>query len=145
MSVSREEIEEITRLIWESLLELEITPSGDGALLAELGAVPVGAQVRITGAWEGRVALQCSPALARALTATLFMVDDVEVDDEQQRDAIGELANMIGGNLKACLPQPSKLCLPEALTEGRPAAGAEGSVTFECNGQPVIVLLDQTA
>ena len=35
------------------------------------------------------------------------------LDDEDIDDALGELANVVGGNVKAVLPGPSALGLPE--------------------------------
>jgi hypothetical protein len=46
------------------------------------------------------------------------------IDDEDIEDALGELANVVGGNVKAVLPGPSVLGLPEvgvAPEAGRPA------------------------
>jgi len=60
------------------------------------------------------------------------------------QDAIAELANMVGGNLKSILPGPSMLSLPEPVT---PTAGthdpAEGrrltNVALCCENEPIHV------
>ena len=48
------------------------------------------------------------------------------LDDEDVDDALGELANVVGGNVKAVLPGPSVLGLPEVGTApaGRPPTSA---------------------
>ena len=43
------------------------------------------------------------------------------LDDEDVEDGLGELANVVGGNVKAVLPGPSVLGLPEVGSA--PAAG----------------------
>ena len=43
------------------------------------------------------------------------------VDDEDVADALGELANVLGGNIKSVLPGPSALGLPQIGTA--PATG----------------------
>jgi chemotaxis protein CheX len=43
---------------------------------------------------------------------------DGPLDDEDVADAVGELANMIGGNIKGLMPGPSVLTLP-VVASGR--------------------------
>ena len=45
------------------------------------------------------------------------------LEDEDVADALGELANVVGGNVKAVLPGPSVLGLPEVGSA--PAAGPD--------------------
>jgi hypothetical protein len=45
------------------------------------------------------------------------------LDDEEIADALGELANVVGGNVKAVLPGPSTLGLPEV--GAAPEAGSD--------------------
>lgn len=71
--------------------------------------------VQINGEWQGAVLVQCSVAAASAITRMLLRTE--HVDPAEVRDALGELANMIGGNIKALLPGPSRLSLP-AVVEG---------------------------
>ncbi|MXG87944.1 chemotaxis protein CheX [Nocardioides flavescens] len=69
--------------------------------------------VSVTGAWHGMIAVDLAESAAVALTrAMLAMDDDEEPASEDLVDAVGELANMIGGNVKALVPGPSGLSLP---------------------------------
>ena len=47
------------------------------------------------------------------------------LDDEDVDDALGELANVVGGNVKAVLPGPSVLGLPEVGTAPEPGLPAD--------------------
>ena len=97
--------------VWTSLV-------GDGEVLVPL-PVPapettVSAWVRITGPWCGAVVVTCEEQTARALTECLLRARPPAVlGPEDVDDALGELANVLGGNVKAALPGPSTLGLPE--------------------------------
>jgi chemotaxis protein CheX len=134
-AVAADDIHQVTMTVWESVLDLALSPTENFRPAGD----QVGARVSITGAWHGWVRITCSPTLARRLTGMLFMMEDDEVDDEQMRDALGEVVNMIGGNLKALLPQPSKLGLPEPTAGGDDAIVAAASL--ECESQPLLVAL----
>jgi Chemotaxis phosphatase CheX len=80
---------------------LAIDDASDGTLL--------GVQVRVAG------------PLAHALATRMFASDDPSTGD--LLDAVGELANILGGNIKALLftlSGPARLSLPSAVL-GRPA------------------------
>src|SRR5262245_9205552 len=102
--------------------------------------------VQITGAWEGAVILHCPSPLARKAAAIMFEMDAEAASDDEVKDALGELTNMIGGNVKAQLRQPSRLSLP-SVTEGAdysvtvPGSRPLTKVTFDCDGQVMSVTL----
>jgi chemotaxis protein CheX len=58
-------------------------------------------------------------------------------------DAIGEVANMAGGNVKALLPGPSVLSLPEVAGEGAASVATGGRpvsrLAFAIDGSPLVV------
>lgn len=73
----------------------------------------VSAWVGIDGPWRGRVVLTCAPSVAEDLTRALLRGRAPEVlDAEDVEDGFGELANVLGGGLKALLPEASSLTLP---------------------------------
>lgn len=83
----------------------------------------VTASISISGAWQGDVEVRMSHALARRLARELLDGDATATEDADVRDVVGELASIIGGNLKGLLPEPSALSLPSILSAtGRPAA-----------------------
>jgi CheY-specific phosphatase CheX len=67
--------------------------------------------VQITGSWSGAVLVSCSPEFTHLVAKILFN-NAAEASSEDERDALGELTNMIAGNLKAILAAPSYLGLP---------------------------------
>ena len=106
---------EITSEVWSSYLDLE----GENPLMALDAPGPAGnvcASVSLTGAWRGHVVLVCSADASREATAALMGVDADAVSEEDVADALGELANVIGGNVKSLLPEPSALSLPHVVS-----------------------------
>ncbi len=109
MPISSEEFSRLVESVWAGLLGLELSP-GDSPCSGE--ACWTG-RVRITGAWEGRVEVTLSAPLARSAAALMFGMELEEVGDAEIGDAVGELANITGGNVKALLPGPSSLSTPQ--------------------------------
>jgi len=64
------------------------------------------------------VVVRCSAAAARNAAAALLGVELDDVTTEDVTDALGELANIIGGNVKSLLPEPCALSLPHVLIHG---------------------------
>jgi hypothetical protein len=94
---------------WTSTLGFQVDRAASEAFSA-IGAFTV--CVKITGAWDGEVRLHCSRALARSVAATIFQVEADQAGTDEILDALSELTHIIGGNLKALLPQPVTLSLP---------------------------------
>lgn len=88
--------------------------AGAGSSLEETG--PGGemwtAWVRISGGWDGAIALHCPPELARMAAVSMFRVEPDGATLEDGREALAELINIVGGNLKALLPPPCQSSLP---------------------------------
>jgi chemotaxis protein CheX len=69
---------------------------------------------------------------------------------DEVRDALGELTNVIGGNVKALFPGPSRISLPTVAVGSDYEVGvvdttAVTSVSFTCDGHPMLVTLFQGA
>ena len=103
---------------------------GDEEFLVPLpGGLPddaVSSWVEIVGPWNGSVVLTTGRATAEELSRCLLAEHAPPVlDDEDIEDALGELANVVGGNVKAVLPGPSVLGLPEVGTAPEPGLPAD--------------------
>ena len=131
------EVCQYTENIWKSTLNLDVKktieeycPLGGEDILA--------ACVHISGEWQGVVALDCPQELAKKAASIMFQMSEDEVTSDLVQDALGELTNMTGGNLKSLLPEPCFLSLPAVtMTQhGLRIPGSEliTSVTFKCWG-----------
>jgi chemotaxis protein CheX len=103
-----DDIVAITSDVWSCFLGEEVYPIPDDA--AGLDDESVLASVGITGSWGGHVLLEL-PA-AGAEEAAKRMLGAEEVTANEIVDALGELSNMVGGNVKSLLPTPCHLGLP---------------------------------
>jgi hypothetical protein len=97
---------------------------GDDELLVpipeELPADSLSSWVDVVGPWTGSVVLSTGAQTAAELTRALLGDYAPELlEHEDVADAFGEIANVVGGNVKAALPGPSALSLPEV---GNPPA-----------------------
>jgi chemotaxis protein CheX len=107
----------IAEQVWASYLD----PEGVSPLVPAPIAPPsrdVSASVSVTGAWRGHIVVSCSATASRNAAAALLGVDLADVTPADITDALGELANIIGGNVKSLLPEPSALSLPVVLING---------------------------
>jgi chemotaxis protein CheX len=110
-TVSPDDVCIIATDVWASFLavHLEQIPVEDNPLS---GRPSIVGAVRVTDAWFGAVVLELTPSLARQVAATMFETTPDVITDGEVVDALGELTNMIGGNVKSLLPAPSQLSLP---------------------------------
>ena len=83
-------------------------------LPGDLPADTISSWVDVVGPWTGTVVLTAGRQTAADLTRALLGDASPEIlDHEDVADAFGEIANVVGGNVKAALPGPSGLSLPE--------------------------------
>lgn len=144
MQIAREDLESITDNVWNTTLGLPVVPAFDLPAVDETDGALAGA-IDIDGAWRGGVTLSCPHGLAQLVARVIFGLDDDGAADPtptQMADALAELTNMTGGNLKALLPEPCVLSLPHISTpaEARRHPGTlVAEAAFECAGEPFVV------
>jgi len=103
---------QIVQQVFETMLRYQVEPSSDAY---EPGPHMVTAVVFFAGEWKGATLLECSRDQAIAFAGRLMGLAEPSEMDDDVRDAMGELANMIGGNLKSLLPQGLGLSMPSVL------------------------------
>jgi chemotaxis protein CheX len=142
---SADDLEVITREVWTSFLDGD--PAGLIATGGEMPADKITGCVHLTGAYTGSIMLQCSPPAARQAAAALFSIAPENVTQSEVVDAIGEIANMVGGNVKSMLPGPSALSLPSVVQGLLSVPGAQvvREVQLSWHAQPLFVSLWQQA
>ena len=104
-----DDVRAVTGDVWEACLASHGDPL-DWGTGEPVGGPVARALVHIAGEWSGAITLEMSVATAEVAARVLLDVDDVEA--WEVADAVGELVNIVGGNLKSLLPTPSKLSLP---------------------------------
>jgi chemotaxis protein CheX len=108
------ELRQIVDEVWAAYLD----PDGLHPLLPADPArakVDVTSAVSISGSWHGHVLVACSDKAARNAAAAFLAMDPAEVTGEDVADVLGELANIVGGNVKSMLPNGCVLSLPHVV------------------------------
>jgi chemotaxis protein CheX len=139
-----EEIMSVAGDIWLAVLGLPLSASAPGRDALSPDDTLTGS-VAIDGAWHGTISLQCSGHFAKRAASLMFGMDAAEVGSAEVHDALGELANMVSGNVKALLPGPCRLSLPSVAPGPIELSLGDGDVErqiwFECDADPIIVRL----
>ena len=124
--------------IWTSLFEdsFEVPLAEDAPLPDDL----VTAYVDIRGGWQGRVLVATTTEGALALASHMLRVDATAVQEADLADAIGELANIVGGSVKSCVDGQSSLSLPNVSRYAPGSAGPDAlEVLATWNSHPLCV------
>jgi len=118
LEVHREDLRRFTGDVFRTMLEIETAPA---AILADAtwrATTPVViAAVHITGTWKGAMYIECTAEQAFDYTARMMQMDKPTAMSDDVLDVVGEIANMIVGNLKAVLPGATGISTP-VVVEG---------------------------
>jgi chemotaxis protein CheX len=98
MGITTDDINQVITEVWAPSLELDLYAVGE-----ETGVRDHVTILTATGGWEGRIVVSATASFARAVAAKMFGLPRDEVPTSDAADAIGELANVVSGNLKALL------------------------------------------
>ena len=73
--------------------------------------------VDLRGDWNGSVSVECNRQQACQFAGKFLSMDPPDAVDDDVRDVLGELANMIGGNIKSVISADTRLSTP-SIFEG---------------------------
>ena len=104
----------IAKSIWQTLFTAPLQRAGPEAQVRDPAVTGC---VTVDGAWHGAIVLSCERALAGSLAAELFR-SGAAATEAEIRDTIGELTNILAGNIKALLPGPVRISLPAVAMGG---------------------------
>jgi chemotaxis protein CheX len=145
MTITQNDICQLTCAIWQSTLGLEVRPISGPSLLEQRACI-VMARVPISGAWQGAVLLQCSEKLAKKVARAMFGLDVEEPSSDEVRDALAEITHVTAGNLKSLVCGNCRLSTPQVTERAldSPIATEEGVVSrqaFDCQGELFVVAI----
>lgn len=141
-TVDDADLRSLAKTIWGTLITIALEPAS--APVPEAHREVTGL-VHIDGAWQGALMLRCSTGMAMIVASAMFD-SDTAPPEEDVRDAIGELTNMLAGNVKALLPGPCAISLPSVALGADYALRVVGAdpvawAAFTCRGEPLSVTL----
>lgn len=146
--VTEGDLAEMAEQVWVSYLDPEgvspLVPHGDTKQVTEVHST-----VSITGSWHGHLVYASSQNAARKAAAAFLAMEPDEVGQEDISDVLGELANIVGGNVKAMLPAGCFLSLPTVVlapdtASYYPAAERISGLYGIWDGEPVSISMWQS-
>lgn len=109
------------------MLRIEVEPSLDVPPPRE---EMITAAVYLTGKFQGAVLLHCPPWQACGLAAQFYRKTTPSHVDDDVLDVMGELANMVAGNLKCTLLPGTQLSIPSVMQ------GTDSAIRL-CGSRPI--------
>jgi len=100
--------------------------------------------VHFTGSWAGALTIASPEPFVRKAAAIMFGMEPSDVAPQEMYDALGELANVAGGNFKTALPRACVLSLPTVVQGVRhkfvvPSSHVVVSVAYQAEGGLLVV------
>jgi len=114
----REKIIEAAKEIFSTMVMMEISVDGERATDTVVLYNSISGVIGLAGTHKGVLAIHIPKPVAMAITGS-FLGMDVDEINEDVKDAVGELANMLGGNVKSILSENGRdidLSLPSTIT-----------------------------
>lgn len=129
-----EDLEQIAATVFSTMLGLDFQTQGSPPQCPPApGALT--AKIRLEGAWQGEVLLHCLEAQAKEFAARFLGTPLPEEVNDDVRDVLGELANMIAGNLKCTLRPGIRLSRPRVDDGSSGGPGISGTLICELGFQ----------
>jgi chemotaxis protein CheX len=112
VGVLPEELAQVVEAVFGTMLKLQVGESGKPWFAGEDRLTGT---VHLTGDWSGAVLLECNQRQACGFAGHFLSMNPPEAVDDVVRDVLGELVNMIGGNLKCVLTRGIRLSMPSVV------------------------------
>jgi chemotaxis protein CheX len=114
----RDQIIEAAKEIFSSMLMMEIAESDEEEIGTASLTDSISGIIGLAGTYKGVLAIHLPHAVAMAITSSFLGMDVAEINSDVE-DAVGELANMLGGNVKSILSEKGRdinLSLPTTIS-----------------------------
>jgi chemotaxis protein CheX len=106
------QLEAIVKSIFTTMMGLPVE-QGDASWLPDGNRLT--SIVYLDGDWNGAISLACSALQACEFAGRILSLDPPDTVDDDVRDVLGELANMIGGNVKSAMATGVRLSIPSVM------------------------------
>ena len=142
-NVNAEMVAQTVEAVFLNMMNLEVSPS-DAPWAPSHDQLT--SAVHLSGVWNGALLFECDRRQACQFAGRFLSMDPPEAVTDDVRDVLGELANMIGGNIKSAVAAGLSLSMP-SVTDGSDyglrVCGCEvqDRVAFECADGPFWVTL----
>lgn len=141
-AVTLDQVEEMTHELFGPMFGIPIETSSRCS--GEPNASAWQASITIDGEWNAEVQTIIPEKLASQITCTMFSMTPDELTDSDMQDAMGEVVNIIGGNIKGIVGLESNLSLPCVAQYQDLLADADLKIGFDCEREQLLVLVKQS-
>jgi len=143
MEFGESEVTQLMEMIWTSVLDWDVRADESAAESFEPDDFVTGT-VGISGAWTGSVLLRCHRDVRTEAAVRMFGMPADQLSSDLVSDALGELTNMLAGNLKGLMPGPCRLGLPSVgIGDDFPTPSPDYRTTlqtaYRCDSKPLVV------
>lgn len=111
-TIEPRELEQVVTTVFDTMLGLEVFPAEAAGAPAEDGLTGA---IHLSGEWEGAILLHCSQEQACFFAGHFLRLTCSELLPDIVRDVLGEIVNMIGGNLKSGVYRGLHLSMPTVV------------------------------
>ena len=92
------------------------------------------------------MSFQCNEGLAKTIASKMFAMEVEDLEEEEVLDAVGEIINMIGGNIKGSVGVESTLSIPDVVVNQAVASDEfESNRLFSHDAGAMMVSLTEVA
>lgn len=107
MEIDQLLLEQIAASVLRDMLGFETLPTSRAVVSPGLTA-----SIHIFGDWDAVLEVQTDDAGARRIAEQMFGTPASDLTHEEISDALGEIVNMVGGNIKGLCQAETRLSLP---------------------------------
>lgn len=142
MKPAIDQIRNVVRTVWSTQLGFDVQPVETTDF--DQGGETLTAAIHISGAFHGGIRVECSRTLVRRAASQMFSLPEDNLTPEDERDVIGELTNVVAGNIKALIHGDNSLSLP-TIVEGTdyqvsaPDVKSSAEAAFVLDGESMVV------
>lgn len=142
MKPDQDQVRSVVHDVWSTQLGLEIRNIEEVFGRASLQTLT--AAVHISGSFHGGIRIECSRALVRRAATIMFDQPEDAISLEDERDVIGELTNVVAGNIKALIPGHNSISLPTIIDGSDYKVSTvdvktSEDIHFTLDGEPLVV------
>lgn len=111
-TIEAKELEQVVTTVFDTMVGLEVFPADAVGSPLEDGLTGA---IHLSGEWEGAILLHCSQQQACIFAGHFLRAQCVDLAPDIVRDVLGEIVNMIGGNLKSGVYRGLHLSMPTVV------------------------------
>jgi hypothetical protein len=133
----------VTTMLGIGLDESNLFPAGQELIAPVFLESTVWSAVRYRGSWKGLCVVCCEPAVAKELTCRFLNLsgDSASEMSNEIGDCLGEVANIVGGNLMNFLPRGVDHSIPVFGNSTPPQGDIILTAVFNCGAGPLWISL----